>query len=115
MIRYESECRTVTTSECRTVYDTEYDQECSTVYDEVCDSAIPTYGLDDNSLENSASAVDSYGASAASPCRSVPRSKYIQALLSLVELLNYCALIGRELHSDASPALLCHKEPAPKA
>ena len=23
-----------------------------------------------------------------------------------------CALIGRELHSDATPALLCHKEPA---
>ena len=42
--------------------------------------------------------------------------------LSLVELLHYCALIGRELHalkgpiigalSDATPALLCHKEPA---
>ena len=41
---------------------------------------------------------------------------------SLVELLHYCALIGRELHalkgpiigalSDATPALLCHKEPA---
>ena len=25
--------------------------------------------------------------------------RYIQAALSLVELLNYCALIGRELHS----------------
>ena len=43
------------------------------MYDEVCDSAIPSYGLD-NSL-GSASAVDSYGASAASPCRSVPRSE----------------------------------------
>ena len=32
--------------------------------------------------------------------------------LSLVELLHYCPLIGRELHSVASPALLCHKEPA---
>ena len=42
--------------------------------------------------------------------------------LSLVELLHCCALIGRELHalkgpiigglSDATPALLCHKEPA---
>ena len=42
--------------------------------------------------------------------------------LSLVELLQYCALIGPELHalkgpiigalSDATPALLCHKEPA---
>ena len=41
---------------------------------------------------------------------------------SLVELLHCCALIGRELHvlkgptigalSDATPALLCHKEPA---
>ena len=28
--------------------------------------------------------------------------RYGQALLSLVELLHYCALIGRELHSDAS-------------
>ena len=26
------------------------------------------------------------------------------------ELLHYCALIGRELHSYATPALLCHKE-----
>ena len=43
------------------------------MYDEVCDSAIPTYGLD-NSL-SSGSAVDSYGASVASPCRSVPRSE----------------------------------------
>ena len=42
--------------------------------------------------------------------------------LSLVELLHCCALIGRELHalkgpiigalSDATPAVLCHKEPA---
>ena len=41
---------------------------------------------------------------------------------SLVELLHCCALIGRELHalkgpiigafSVATPALLCHKEPA---
>ena len=31
---------------------------------------------------------------------------------SLVELLHYCSLIGGELHSDATPALLCHKEPA---
>ena len=30
------------------------------------------------------------------------RSRYIQALLSLVELLHYCARISRELHSDAS-------------
>ena len=30
----------------------------------------------------------------------VPRGRYVQALLSLVELLHYCALIGRELHSD---------------
>ena len=36
----------------------------------------------------------------------------VLALLSLVQLLLYCALIGRELHSDATPALLCHKEPA---
>ena len=43
---------------------------------------------------------------------SVRGERYIQPLLSLVELLHYCALIGRELHSDASPALLCHKEPA---
>ena len=33
-------------------------------------------------------------------------------VLSLVQLLYYCALIGRELHSDATPAFLCHKEPA---
>ena len=32
--------------------------------------------------------------------------------LSLVELLHYCSLIGRELQSVATPALLCHKEPA---
>ena len=32
--------------------------------------------------------------------------RYIQALLLLVELLHYCALISRELHSDATPALL---------
>ena len=38
--------------------------------------------------------------------------RYSQAWLSLVKLLHYCALIGRELHSDATPALLCHKEPA---
>ncbi len=31
---------------------------------------------------------------------------------SLVELLHYCLLIGQELHIDAMPALLCHKEPA---
>ena len=46
----------------------------------------------------------------------------IRPAFSLVELLHYCALIGRELHalkgpiigalSDATPALLCHKEPA---
>ena len=30
----------------------------------------------------------------------------------MVQLLHYCPLIGRELHSDATPALLCHKEPA---
>ena len=41
-------------------------------------------------------------------------SSYITAL-SLVELLHYCALIGREVHSVVSPALLCHKEPAPKS
>ena len=40
----------------------------------------------------------------------VPGARYVQALLSLVELLHYCALIGRELHSDATPAFLCHKE-----
>ena len=28
-------------------------------------------------------------------------ARYIQALLSLVQLLHYCALIGRELHTDA--------------
>ena len=38
------------------------------------------------------------------------RERYSQALFSLVQLRNYCALIGRELHSDATPALLCHKE-----
>ena len=32
--------------------------------------------------------------------------------LSLVKLLHYCPLIGRELHNDATPALFCHKEPA---
>ena len=37
--------------------------------------------------------------------------KYIQALLSLGELLHYCAFIGRELYSDATLSLLCHKEP----
>ena len=31
--------------------------------------------------------------------------RYIQSSLSLVELLHYCALIGRELHSNATPAL----------
>ena len=41
-----------------------------------------------------------------------PAVRYIQALLSLVELLHYCALIGRELHSVATPALLYNKEPA---
>ena len=30
--------------------------------------------------------------------------KYSQASLSLVELLHYCALIGRELHSNATYA-----------
>ena len=34
------------------------------------------------------------------------------SLLSLVELLHYCALIGREDHSVGIPVLLCHKEPA---
>ena len=34
------------------------------------------------------------------------------ARLSLVQLLYYCALIGPELQSVATPALLCHKEPA---
>ena len=29
--------------------------------------------------------------------------RYSQALLSLVQLQHYCALIGRELHSDATP------------
>ena len=38
--------------------------------------------------------------------------RYIQALLSLVQCLQYCALIGRKLFSDATPALICHKEPA---
>ena len=33
-----------------------------------------------------------------------------QALLLLVELLHCCALIDRELHSDVTPALLCHKD-----
>ena len=32
--------------------------------------------------------------------------RYIQVLLSLFKLLHYCAFIGRELHSDATPALL---------
>ena len=32
--------------------------------------------------------------------------------LSLVEECRGSALIGRDLHSDATPALLCHKEPA---
>ena len=32
--------------------------------------------------------------------------------LSLVEEYRGLALIGREDHSDAPPALLCHKEPA---
>ena len=32
--------------------------------------------------------------------------------LSLVEECRGLALIGRELHSVATPALLCHKEPA---
>ena len=40
------------------------------------------------------------------------RERDSQALLSLVQLRLYCALIGRDLHSDATPALLCHKEPA---
>ena len=39
----------------------------------------------------------------------------VLALLSLVQLLHYCALIGRELYSDATLRdlrdLLCHKEP----
>ena len=34
------------------------------------------------------------------------------SLFSLVQLLYYCALIGRELRSDATPAFLCPKEPA---
>ena len=32
--------------------------------------------------------------------------------LSLVEAQRGSALIGRELHSVAPPAILCHKEPA---
>ena len=36
------------------------------------------------------------------------------APLSLVEIQRGSALIGRELHSGATPALLCHKEPAPR-
>ena len=32
--------------------------------------------------------------------------------LSYVEECRDLALIGREFHSDATPALLCHKEPA---
>ena len=34
--------------------------------------------------------------------------RYIQALLSLVELLHYCALIGRELHSDEIFSQYCY-------
>ena len=37
------------------------------------------------------------------------RDRYSQARLSLVQLLHYCALIGRELHLDVTPALLCHE------
>ena len=36
------------------------------------------------------------------------RERDSQAVLSLVQLLHYCTLIGRELHSDV---LLCHKDP----
>ena len=39
-------------------------------------------------------------------------SRNVEARLSLVEECRGLALIGRELHSDAPPALLCHKEPA---
>ena len=40
------------------------------------------------------------------------QARYIQAALSLVQLLYYCTLIGRELHSDATLALLCHEDTA---
>ena len=33
-------------------------------------------------------------------CKVSPGENYIQTLLSLVELLYYCALIGQELHND---------------
>ena len=42
-----------------------------------------------------------------------PGVRCSQARLLLVQLIQYCALIGRKLHSDeifATPALLCHKE-----
>ena len=52
----------------------------------------------------------------------VVRDHDVYPVFSLVELLHCYALIGRELHalkgptigalSDATPALLCHKEPA---
>ena len=56
-------------------------------------------------------------------CRSVPVGRVhvylsqaepgkIYPGFSLDELLHYCALIGRKVHSVATPALLCHKEPA---
>ena len=42
-----------------------------------------------------------------------PQVRYSQAGGSHWSLLiHYCALIGPELHSDATPAPLCHKEPA---
>ena len=51
-----------------------------------------------------------------------PHSRQRYPAFSLVELLQCCALIGRELQalkgpiigalSDATPAILCHKEPA---
>ena len=39
-------------------------------------------------------------------------SRNVEDWLSLVEECRGLALIGRELHTDATPALLCHKEPA---
>ena len=59
--------------------------------------------------------LSSYGAS---PCEDLypgctdyfKARRYIQTLLSLVELLHYCALIDREHHSDVTPAFLCHKD-----
>ena len=40
----------------------------------------------------------------------VDDQRYCQAPIG--PFLHYCALIGPELHSDVTPALLCHKEPA---